>query len=66
MELERLGMNYSEEGRSLFEENKKRWKMEEIIKTLRLFRSSIGGVEGDLAAKRAPVLSKIILIILSS
>ena len=46
-----MGMNYSEEARRLFEENKKRRRMEEIIKTLRLFRSSIEEVEGDLAAE---------------
>lgn len=49
-ELDRLGVDYSEEVRRLFEEIIRRRRMEETVKALRLFRSSIGEVEGDLAA----------------
>jgi len=50
-ELDRLGVDYSEEVRRLFEEIIRRRRMEEAVKDLRLFRSSIGEVEGDLAAE---------------
>jgi len=50
-ELDRLGIDYSREVRRLFEEIIKRRRMEETVKALRLFRSSIGKVEGDLAAE---------------
>ena len=50
-ELDRLGIDYSEEVRRLFEEIIKRRRMEEAVKALRLFRSSIGEVEGDHAAE---------------
>lgn len=50
-ELDKLGIDYSEEVRRLFEEIIKRRRMEEAVKALRLFRSSIGEVEGDLAAE---------------
>ena len=50
-ELDRLGVDYSEEVRLLFERIIRRRKMEEALKALRQFRSSIGEVEGDLAAE---------------
>ena len=50
-ELDRLGVDYSEEVRRLFDEIIRRRRMEEAVKALRRFRSSIGEVEGDLAAE---------------
>ncbi len=50
-ELDRLGVDYSEEVRRLFEDIIRRRRMEEAVETLRRFRSSIGEVEGDLAAE---------------
>lgn len=50
-ELDRLGVDYSEEVRRLFEEIIRRRRMEEAVEALRRFRSSIGEVEGDLAAE---------------
>jgi hypothetical protein len=50
-ELDRLGIDYSEEVRRLFEEVIRRRRMEEAVESLRRFRSSIGEVEGDHAVE---------------
>ena len=50
-ELDRLGVDCSEEVRRLFDEIIKRRRTEEAVDALRRFRSSIGVVEGDLAAE---------------
>lgn len=50
-ELDRLGVDYSEEVRRLFERIIKERRMEEAVEALKSYRSSIGKVEGDLAAK---------------
>ncbi len=50
-ELERLGIDYSEEVRRQLEEIVRRRKTKETIKALRHFRSSIQDVEGNVAAE---------------
>jgi hypothetical protein len=50
-ELDRLGVDYSEEVRRLFVDIIRRRRMEEAVKALRSFRAFIGEVEGDLATE---------------
>jgi hypothetical protein len=50
-ELDRLGVDYSEEVRRLFVDIIRRRRMEMAVKALRSFRASIGEVEGDLATE---------------
>lgn len=50
-ELDRLGLDYSEEARRLFEEIIKRKKAEEAVKALKGYRSSVQEVKGNIAAE---------------
>lgn len=50
-ELERLGIDYSEEVRRRLEEMVRRRKAGEAVKALRQFRASIGEVKGDVSAE---------------
>ena len=50
-ELERLGVNYSDEIRRFLEELVRRKKAEKIMREIRDIEESLGRIEGNLAAE---------------